>query len=174
MPHKWYSPRASCGPPSHVAFLREDHSVSSTTSLAAFAPFSSSQCFGDLQGCSCGRVLPFWQDGCADQTSFLSLIDNDNKSKAITYKILFSDVARQVLAQPPSLTNISDTVSYFLAKAFSKTWKKTKIYHGPGLISFSTFLSLFFSDKTPLQSLKQKKNHPLTLFSLSVLTEGLG
>lgn len=105
--------------------------------------------------------------------SFLSLIDNDNKSKAITYKILSSDVAGQVLAQPPSLTNISDTVSYFLAKAFSKTWKKTKIYHGPGLIFFF-FLSLFFSDKTLLVSLKKKKNHPLTLFSLSVLTEGLG
>lgn len=97
--------------------------------------------------------------------SFLSLIDNDNKSKAIIYKILSSDVAGQVLAQPPSLTNISDTVSYFLAKAFSKTWKKTKIYHGPGLNFF--FLSLFFSDKTLLVSLKKKKSssNPVLTFS---------
>lgn len=116
------------------------------------------------------------QDGRAYQMSFLSLIDNDNKSKAITYKILSSlRCCWILLAQPPSLTSISDTVSYFLARAFSKTWKKPKIYRGsvlPFYIFFSTSLFLFFSDKTPLDSLK--KNDPLTLFLLSVLTEGLG
>lgn len=85
-----------------------------------------------------------------------------------------SDVAGQVLAQPPSFTNISDTVSYFLARAFSKTWKKTKIYHEPELLFFSCFFFFFLysTDKTLLDSLK--KNHPLTLFSLSAVTEGLG
>lgn len=58
---------------------------------------------------------------------------------------LLSDVAGQVLAQPPSFTNISDTVSYFLARAFSKTWKKTKIYHEPELL----FFLVFFSSCTP-------------------------
>lgn len=53
-----------------------------------------------------------------------------------------SDVAGQVLAQPPSFTNISDTVSYFLARAFSKTWKKTKIYHELSYFFFPVFFFL--------------------------------
>lgn len=88
------------------------------------------------------------KDGRAYQMSFLSLIDNDNKSKAITYKILSSlRCCWILLAQPPSLTNISDTVSYFLARAFSKTWKKPKIYRGsvlPFYIFFFYFIILIF------------------------------
>lgn len=89
---------------------------------------------------------------------------------------LLSDVAGRMLAQPPSLTNISDTVSYFLARAFSKTWKKTKIYHGLGLpffFFFPTFLFSFSSDKTLLDSLKKPPIlYPCSHFQLSLRVWG--
>lgn len=92
---RWCAPSASSGPPSKVAFLKEKYSTSSITSQATLTPFSSSssQYFRDLRGSSCRRNHAFLvsaQDGQAYQMSFLSLIDNDNKSKAITYKILSS------------------------------------------------------------------------------------
>lgn len=89
---QWRAPSASSGLPSKVAFLKEKYSTSSITSLATFAPFSST-IFQRSSGLQLWRSLAFLasvQDGRAYKMSFLSLIDNDNKSKAITYKILSS------------------------------------------------------------------------------------
>lgn len=84
-----------------------------------------------------------------------------------------SDVVGRVLARPPSLTNISDTVSYFLARAFSKTWKKTKIYHGSELL-FLFFLFYPYSPQTKhcLIHLKKIILQPYSHFPFSLRVWG--
>lgn len=81
---------ASSGPPSKVVFLKGNsvHPVSPRWPHL-FTSRSVSELFRvAVVEKSC--LLASVQDGRAYQMSFLSLIDNDNKSKAITYKILSS------------------------------------------------------------------------------------
>lgn len=87
---RWCASSASSGPPSKVVFLKgnSEHPVSPhwlhLFTLTMFQSSSGPQQWRSL------AFLARVQKGWAYQMSFLSLIDNDNKSKAITYKILSS------------------------------------------------------------------------------------
>lgn len=88
---RWYAPSARSGPPSKVVFLKGNsvHPVSPRY-LHLFTLLTMFQSSSVLQQRRSLAFLARVQKGWAYQMSFLSLIDNDNKSKAITYKILSS------------------------------------------------------------------------------------